>query len=212
MSSIKNAYILLATILIIILTLDKCTSGPISVIKGSPEVIARDSVGVNFHTETIDTVIDTFLLVSEPVNIPVYVWMHDTMYLDVPNVIYSDLDTFYAPIRDSLLEANITVLAKERPIIMFDYKLKSFNTTITNSIKDSTFSEITEKVRVNQLYYGVEAIVYPGFKGIFGGIDFISKKGWQGEVSVGVAQFSGESDPMIKLGLKKLLTFRKRIK
>jgi len=203
--TVKNTLLLLLTIVIIILMVDRCTSIS-DIVIGEPEVIARDSTGVNFHKEK--TKVDTFIIVSPPKRIPVYI--HDTLFLDTLEIIPMGLDTFYAPVKDSLLDATITVISETRPFIKFDYKLKSFNTT--TEITDSTFSQITEKVRVNQLYYGVEAIVYPGFKGIFFGVDLVSKKGWQVEGSIGAAQFDTGTDPMIKVGFKKLITFRRKKK
>lgn len=206
MDHLKNTYLLAITIaFVFLLLLHKCGDGNRTTL-GNPEVIARDSSGINFHSESTITVIDTFILVSPPKT--QYVYLHDTI-LDTLEVIPNGLDTFTTPIKDSLLEGSIQIISATRPFISFEYKLKTFNTTTTTTIKDSTFSEITEKVRVNQLYFGTSAVVYPGFRGVFIGADFVSKKGWQVEGSIGIDPLS-PVQPLGLIGVKKLITFRKR--
>ena len=111
----------------------------------------------NFHKETTKTITDTVIIVGEKLNVPIYKikWLikntTDTLFLEPQNV-SNKLDTFLASIKDSLLEANITVYAKERPFIDFSYELRNFETTITKNIKDSTYKEI--KIRKGYMSFG----------------------------------------------------------
>jgi metallophosphoesterase superfamily enzyme len=75
---------------------------------------------------------------------------------------------------------------------------------INDSVLDKT--TITQKVRVNQIYFGGEVVVYPGFNSVYAGVDFISKKGWQVEGAIGLSP--SELTPQFKVGFKKLITFR----
>ena len=188
---------------LVILILNKCGSN--SLIPDRPEVIARDSTSVNFHKETTKTEWDTLIIEGQIVNIPTYI--HDTILLPT-EPIPSWMDTFCFDIDDSFIKAKISAYAENKPFISFDYELKIPEKTVTNTVKDSAITTITEKVRVNQVYYGIEAVVYPNFQAMFVGVDFVSKKGWQVEVGAGV-DVTGKS-LIGKAGFKWLLTTRKK--
>lgn len=221
MDNFKNAYILIATILVIILTFDKCTQKPCG---ADGEVISSiidiDSVRTHYEHYS-DSTINWVRHDYEEVPLLEDEEYHDVYFppvrdnapgidLSDTNVFYSEVDTFYYGKKDSSLHYNIRVIGEVKPVrVEMEYDIKELSVRDSVYVRDSINVKQVDKVRVNQLYYGAEAIVYPGFKGLFGGIDLVTKKGWQFEVAVGLAEFESESDPMLKVGIKKLISFRK---
>ena len=206
-NNIRNAYALLMTIIVAILLLTR-SCGDITVLpKDRPEVIDVKTLTELFHSEISDTSTTDTIILKEFKNVPVYI--HDTI-LEPLHEDSPPTDTFVSLIEDTLLEATITVLSDSRPYVNFSYKMRNFNTVITNTIQDSSHTTVTQKVRVNQVYLGPEAIIYPGFKGGFVTADFISKKGWQVEAGLGYGDFGEGFSPMIKAAWKPLITFRPR--
>ena len=106
-----------------------------------------------------DTIVEVDTIVNEIVKNHYNISeIHDTIvFKDVP----LGLDTFYYPIKDSLLEATITAYSIERPYINFDYKLKQFEIKERTLIKDSVY---TEKIKS---YLSVGAMLV-GSKNSFG--------------------------------------------
>ena len=197
---ISNLGLILVILLLGFLLLNKgCSNLPFlnNVGTGTGAVIKSDTVYVN-TTDTIK-VTDTIVEI-----VPHYIDR-------VPNTGHSEPDInddmqFFYDVNSNALDGTITVLSQEEPTnVSFDFKV--YETTITDSIfiTDSLYITITEKVRVNQVYFGGDAIVYPEFVGIFVGFDFISKQGWQIELGAGVVN----KTPGFKIGFKKLITFRK---
>jgi hypothetical protein len=187
---------------ITLLLLDKCSRSPIKTILGKPEVIYRDSTRI-VETHTIDT-FDRWR--ERVVSNTEYVFIgpseSDRMDLSDTSVFFNN--HYLYKYKDSILDANMNVYANERPdSVIIDYS------SIERIIKDSTYikDKITEKVRVNQIYFGGNATVYPGFQSLSLGLDLVSKKGWQGEVGVGYDL--SNNNPMLTVGYKKLISFRK---
>lgn len=109
--------------------------------------------------------------------------------------------------KDSTIDATIGVWTKEKPdSITFQYKASIPTITRVDTIKKT----LTEKIRVSQVYLGPEAIVYPGFRGGFVTMDFIHRKGWQLEAGVGYGTFEQSSGPVVKIGYKQVISFRKK--
>lgn len=108
---------------------------------------------------------------------------------------------------DSLIDATIGVWTKEKPdSISFDYKAFIPTTYRVDTVERT----ITNTVRTTQLYLGPEAIVYPDFRGGFVTADLISSKGWQLEVGGGYGGNDGNFSPMVKVGFKRVISFRKK--
>ena len=154
------------------------------------------------YTDTIVEVRTDTLEVTHTKLQPIYIEnSFDLIDLSDTNVF---LNKYHYGVKDSLLEASIIVSAKERPEVDFNYKL--FNTDSVITIKDSVF--VKEKVRVNQFYLGGEVSIQPMFSYVGVGADFVSRKGFQLEAGVGY-DFSNQQ-PMIKVGYKHLISFRKQ--
>jgi hypothetical protein len=195
---------ILALVLVIIF-MRTCNGliNPTDVISNEPEVVYikedRDSVRtVNIHT------IDTFY---EYVYVPPKILtVTDTVFK-----VNDSVNTYHYGHRDDTLEYNIYVDAKEVPEkVTADFTYLRPTIHKLDSVADSIFVSTEKGVRVNQVYYGVSAVVYPGFSAAFVGGDFVSKKGWQFEAGAGVG-FSGDKPEVMGLvGVKKLLTFRKK--
>lgn len=214
MKTFRNIYTLGITIVVAIFVFDKC-SPPAEGLE--PGVLSRKVVKevIRTHEEHFKDSLTTWVhhqtsLVPE---------IHDTEYIniyhDAPEMRYPEIDTnlntYHYGKKDSTLRYSIKVFSECKPShVELDYDVKNVTYRDSIYVRDSVFVEKIVKVRTNQLYYGIESIVYPGFKGAFAGIDYVSKKGWQAEASIGVAQFNEGAQPMIKLGLKKLITFRKK--
>jgi hypothetical protein len=192
-------------LVIVIVFLLTCNGSGTSGIKGEPEVISEKTTTEKFHKEETKERVDTFYIEGEMVNVPVYI--HDTVLLPSEPIPF-DLDTFYAHIVDSVIDASIMMVSETRPYINFEYKTKNLERTIEKTIWDSTHTETIKKVRVNQVYFGGEAVIYPGVSSVFAGVDFVSKKGWQAEVGAGV-NFN-DMTPMVKVGFKPLFSFRRK--
>ena len=212
METFKNIYILGITIVIAIFMLDKC----------SPD--NADNLSRDIISRTV--VIDSTRLVHEQYKDSVISWahhehsevpeIHDTEYIyinsprDEPRDTNPNINTYYYGKKDSSLHYNIRVRGECKPVSLeMDYDIKSITYRDSVYVRDSTYVKEVLKKRVNQVYYGVESIVYPSFQGVFVGADFAHKNGWQVEASVGVAKFSENAQPMIKVGFKKLITLKK---
>lgn len=200
-------------IMIILFSLDKCKS--ISHINDTfkPEVIDvkfnKDSMRTHYERYT-DSLVS---IISVSNNVPLV----ETKYVYIDREINpsNELDTntrvFVYQRKDSLLDYSISVYGNERPSkVQIDYDIKQLTIRDSIFVRDSIYEKETQKVRVNQVYLGPELIVYPGFKGGFVSLDFISKKGLQLEAGGGYAQFDNGAYLVGKVGIKKLITFRKR--
>jgi len=222
MSNIKNAIILFSGVAILLLSLDKCASN----INNDPGNILKPEV-IDYKVELTETRVafehyrdSTINYVHVTEEVPFshskpkvqYVFIdRDPIGMDLSdtNEFNIGLRTFYYSKKDSLLEYTIMVTSTERPEkVEIDYKVPQLTIKDSVYVKDSIHEKITEKVRVNQFYFGGQGIVYPGLQGLLVGVDVISKKGWQGEASVGIDFTTGS--PIALVGYKKLLSFRKR--
>ena len=199
--SVKKYWGAIALIVVILLLLDKCSSNPIKTIAGKPEVIYRDSI---VYT---DRYIDTLYKWKDRVRVKTqYVLVGDSPDgIDFGDTSVFNSNHYVYQHNDSSIKSSISVFASERPdSVVLDYSI--LETTIKDS--SNTTTKITEKVRVNQLYFGGNATVYPGLNSISLGLDFVSKKGWQAEIGVGYDL--SNSNPIVTAGYKKLISFRKR--
>jgi len=222
MEKYKNIYLLVITILFIALLFDKCTTEPCGEGVVVSSKIDMDSVRTHYEVysdSSIAWVHNNYSEVPElkPDGTKVeYVFIHndlneDMMDLSDTSVFNTEIDTFYYGKKDSSLHYNIRVFSEVKPErLEMEYDIKELSIRDSVYVRDSINVKQTDKVRVNQVYMGAESIIYPGFKGVFLGGDFVSKHGWQTEVSIGVAQFSGNATAMIKVGFKKLITFKKK--
>ena len=95
-------------------------------------------------------------------------------------------------IEDSLLIGTIRATSPIKPIINFDYYLKSFE------IKDSVH---VIKSDLRGFYYGGDIIISPMLKEAYIGLGYMNKKGDLLDISVG-KEFSTNTN-LIKLGFKK---------
>jgi hypothetical protein len=196
MNLFKKYWGVIALAVVVLLLLDKCSNNPIKTIISKPEVIYRDSIR-EVYTHTTDT-IDRW---RERV-------VSNTEYVFIDSPQDSSIANHYLyKYNDSILDAKINVYADERPdsVIIDCSSLERF-------IKDSVYvrDKITEKVRVNQVYFGGNATLYPGFNSLSMGLDFISKKGWQAEIGMGYDL--SNNNPMMSVGYKKLISFRRKQK
>ena len=220
MSNIKNGIILFAGVAILLLSLDKCASN-INNDSGNilkPEVIdykvELTETRVSFEHYRDSTI--NYVHVTEEVPFShskpkvKYVFIdRDPIGIDLSdtNEFNIGLRTFYYNKKDSLLDYTIMVTSTERPEkVEIDYKVPQLTIKDSTYVKDSIHEKITNKVRVNQVYFGGSAVVYPSFKAVFAEVDFVSNRGWQAEAGVGFM----DNAPAIKVGLKKLITFRKK--
>jgi hypothetical protein len=199
-SAIRNGWTLLITIVVVILLLDKGCS-PISPFSGET-IIKRDTTTV--YIEGKDSIIYDTIKDIRYITKDFHYYTTDTIFKsDTSNWSIGHMYTK----KDSLLNATIGVWSKEKPdSITLDYSM-AFPTIFR---VDTLINNITEKVRVNQLYLGPELIVYPGFKGGFISADFISHKGWQAEAGVGYGDFGTGFNTMGKVGIKKVISLRKK--
>ena len=109
--------------------------------------------------------------------------------------------------KDSLLEYEILVISTEKPFeVNVKYSLQNKTYKDSTYVRDSLYIKEVEKVRVNQIYVGGSAIVYPGLKGVFIGADFVSKKGWMLGLEAGILN---ETNLAGKIEFKKLISFRR---
>jgi hypothetical protein len=226
METIKNAYILLATVVIILLSVFTCTKEPCLV---NGEVISST------------TKIDSIRTHSEHYKDSIDEWVHHA-YVEVPEITPEEeyhepffppirehapesilsvsedtsktLRTFYYGKEDSLLKYNIRIIGECKPKkVEMEYDVKKVTIKDSVYVRDSVHVKQVDKVRVNQLYYGVEAVVYPNLQAMFFSVDFVNKKGWQLEGGIGadITDF-GNPQVMGKVGLKKLFTLRRKKK
>lgn len=211
---IKNWIILVAVIAIIILTMGLGCGGlnPLKVV--NPLKIDKNPEVISKKTDTLylpgveKIVIDTFhhwhsarienVLPMNPST--------DSNRMDLSDTSVF-IDPFYYSIKDSVLNATIEITSKEQPLnVSFDYSVleKEINTT---SIRvDTVKIESIEKVRVNQVYVGGTAVVYPSFNAVFANVEFVSKKGWMLGGGVGVMN----NAPAVSGSFKWLLSVRKK--
>lgn len=202
----KAPLILLQFIVIVILLLNKgCGNVDIPKIYDKidkPEVISTDT------TKTSKHITDTIYKWKDPVTIKVpeiqYVYLKSLVDFSDTNEFYiNSPSSFYYRKKEKDIDYAIKVSSQCRPdSVNINYVLNQM--IINDSVLEKT--TITQKVRVNQLYFGGEIVVYPGFNSVYAGLDFVSKKGWQIEGAVGVN--INELKPQVKVGLKKLITFR----
>jgi len=190
----------IVSIILILLLINKCESPIGSILNGGSEVIKRDTttIYIKGSPDTVFTWRDTVVYRDRDF----HHYHTDTVY----NTDSSDFSVGYMYEKnDSVINATLGVWAKERPdSISFEYSALIPEITRVDTIE----SIIVEKVRVNQVYFGGNATVYPGFNSISMGADFVSKKGWQAELGVGYNL--SNNAPMISLGYKRLISFRKR--
>lgn len=221
MNNIKNLYMIVATVLVIALMVNTCTQQPCG---ADGEVISStvniDSVRTHYEQYTDSTINWVHHSYSEVPELDEEEY-HDVYFppardnapgidLSDTSVFYNDVDTFYYGKKDSSLHYNIRVIGEVRPVrVEMEYDIKELSIRDSVYVRDSINIKQVDKVRVNQIYVGAESIVYPGFRGAFLGMDIVSKKGWQFEVSGGVAQFNNDSELMVKVGIKKLISVRK---
>lgn len=194
MKQLQNTLVLALIIAIVILLLDKCSRKVEPVIEIKKETVyikGKDSI----YTNTIYKWRDRKVVILSL----------DTNRIDLSdtNVFH---DTFYYPVKDSSLDGTIIIKSEIVPnMVTFDYKVKD-SFINTNIIRVDTIKEIiTNSVRVNQLYFGGSTIIYPNFNGVFAELDFVSKRGYSINGGIGVLN----QTPSIKIGFKKLITFRK---
>jgi len=210
---IRNSIGLILVLAVFILLLDKCSSYKTDTFE--PGVIdietIKDSMRTHYehHRDTVfktDTFSTNVPYIKE---VPVYVEVHsDTPGMDLSdtNEFNIGMRTFIYQKKDSVLDYTIKVKSTERPEnVHIDYNFKQMIIRDSVYVRDSISETTTKKVRVNQVYFGGEAIVYPGLSGVFAGADLINKRGWQFEVGVGIL-----NDKTIagKVGFKKLISFR----
>jgi hypothetical protein len=146
----------------------------------------KETVRVKTFRDTIvrvDTVVHSNLQVDT-----VIVLDYDTII----NGIAFDVNQYEYKIEDSLLIGTIRATSPIKPIINFDYYLKSFE------IKDSVH---VIKSDLRGFYYGGDIIISPMLKEAYIGLGYMNKKGDLLDISVG-KEFSTNTN-LIKLGFKK---------
>ena len=226
MESYKNIYILIATFVIVVLSLDKCKVDSLDE-HISSEVMASkvkvDSVRTHYEQHIDSTLIwvhHSYTEIPEKeqndVSTPSSSFLNnssheDRMDLSDTSELFNRPNTFYYGKSDSSLSYTIKVISDIKPVkVEMEYDILKLMVKDSIYVRDSVNIKQVDKVRVNQLYYGIEAIVHPGLRGMFAGVDLVSKKGWQFEAAIGLANMNNLPEPMIKVGVKKLLTFRKK--
>lgn len=170
----------------------------------------KDSITTWYHQNPIE--VSLYKVIKNPDTPSSNIDLSDTSVFH--SITEEDMVYIYKR-EDSLLKANIFITSYCQPInVRFEYDVA--NTTIKDStfVKDSATTTIektvTQKVRVTQVYLGPEAIVYPNFKGGFLTADLISSNGWQLEVGGGYGGNNGDISPMVKIGFKKVISFRRK--
>jgi len=209
--TIKNWLLLLFAVIVIILLVKECSPNIINTIDKS-EIINSNTIKDSnriIEIHTIDTFYKWLPAIKEIVPKIIEYSNSDLMDLsDTMEFHINNKDYLYGK-QDSSLHYTITVNAKERPNrVTINYLIKEKEIKDYAYIKDSISIITTKKVRVNQLYYGTSAIIYPNFKGVFVDLDLVSKKGWQFEVGIGINPIN-MNGVLGKIGIKKLLSFRK---
>lgn len=190
---------ILVLIGLVLLLLRFGCNDPVKTIKGRPEVIRVDTVETVKHTR------DTIVKWSNKViyrNLPLI--STDSSVIDLSDTNEFKMMYYYRQ-KDSLLDATIMVSSHERPdSVGIEYSV------LKESIIDSFTIErtITEQVRVNQLWFGGNATAYPGFNSITMEVDFVHKRGWQ--VEVGAGWNISNNNPLVTVGYKRLISFRKK--
>jgi hypothetical protein len=228
MENYKNMYLLVVTFIVVVFMLDKCSSRSMdSYVNKDVEVVSTkiivDSVRTHYEQHLDSTLIwvhHSYTEVPEKeqndVIEPSSSFVHesssdDRMDLSDTSELSKDINIFYYGKTDSSLNYTIRVHSSVKPSrIEMDYNVLKVLVKDSTYIRDSINTKQIDKVRMSQLYYGIEAIVYPGIKGMFAGIDFVSKEGWQLEVSAGIVGADNNLGIMGKVGIKRLLTFRKK--
>jgi hypothetical protein len=222
-SNIRNAWAILATVVVIVLLLSKScspsglfggetilTRDTITIIETVTERVAdehyRDSIRTWYHKNP--TLVPEYVFLTKE-ELPKGIDLSDTSEFFKNTSDTSKLYTYGA--NDSLLHYRIYVRSMLKPSsVWMEYDVATDRITDSTYIKDSTTTTVTnnikEKVRVNQVYFGGSAVVYPSFKAVFAEVDFVSNRGWQAEAGVGFM----DNAPAIKVGLKKLITFIKK--
>tara|TARA_R110000765_G_scaffold90487_4_gene172228 strand:+ start:894 stop:1412 length:519 start_codon:yes stop_codon:yes gene_type:complete len=145
------------------------------------------------HTETITTIHDTTVHVDSFTHTDLRV---DTVFrLDYDTIIQGvafDVNNYTYKIKDSLLVGTITATSPIKPIINFDYYIKSFE------IKDST---VIIRSDLRGFYYGGELVVQPLLNQAYIGLGYMTKRGDLINLSLG-KDFSTNTN-LIKAGFYK---------
>jgi len=200
MKNLKNPILLALIIVVVILLLDKCTRNKVNT--STPEVISSKSDTIYLPgVETIkwDTTYKKIYVAAQYVPL-------DSQRIDLSDTSVFH-DKYYYSRKDSLLDFTITVDSEIKPNdVQIEYNLLQRDILKSTTRVDTVKTTITNKVRVNQVYFGGSAVIYPSFKAVFAEVDFVSKKGWQAEAGIGFM----DNAPAIKVGLKKLISFRKK--
>lgn len=204
----KSPLILLQFIVIVILILSKsCGDVNIDIPKIYDKIDKPEVISTNIVKETTHKT-DTIYRWKEKVvtSVPQIVYIHSSPFMDLSDTnefFTNSPGTFYYGKKEKDINYTIRVSSQCRPdSVNMEYAINQM--IINDSVLEKT--TITQKVRVNQIYFGGEVVVYPNFNSVYAGVDFVSKKGWQIEGAVGLNV--NELQPQVKVGLKKLITFR----
>jgi hypothetical protein len=205
MKELKNPVIFALIIVVAMLLLDKCTRNKINT--SINNISAPEVISEKIETETIegkDSV--TIEYVDRIVYVAAQYVPLDSQRMDLSdtNVFH---DKYYYSREDSLLDFTITVDSEIKPNdVQIEYNLLQRDILKSTTRVDTVKTTITNKVRVNQIYFGGSAVVYPSFKAVFAEVDFVSKKGFQIEGGIGFM----DNAPAIKGGFKWLINLRKQ--
>ena len=207
---IKKYGWVIAAIVVILLLLDKCNSNPIKYIKGEPHVIYeeynKDSVRTHWEKYS-DSVITVKKSTIEPLTLIDTFYLGDGILVDTTPETPTELYTYQRS--DSLMDETIFVRSGCKPeSIWSEYEYKQLMIRDSVYARDSINESLIQKVRVNQLYFGGNATVAPGFNQVSMGLDFVHKRGWQ--VEAGVGYDLSNNNPMVTIGYKKLISFRRK--
>ena len=115
-----------------------------------------------------------------------------TDYDTIINGISFDVNNYTFKVNDSLLAGTITATSAIKPIISFDYYVKSFE------VKDSV---TLIRRDLSGFYYGGSVIVSPLLNSAFVGLGYMNKKGNIVDLSIG-KDFATNTN-LIKLSYKK---------
>ena len=145
------------------------------------------------HTETITRVTDTIVRYDTIIHNNLRV---DTVvrldYDTIINGVSFDVNEYEYKINDSLLVGTIRATSPVKPIINFDYYVKSFE------VKDSVH---VIKSDLRGFYYGGSVIVSPLLNSAFIGVGYMYRKGDFLNISIG-KDFATNTN-LLKVGYKK---------
>ena len=155
---------------------------------------------IKHYRDTVRTTkTDTLIISKGYKNLTVY--KHDTVILERFKDVPMYFDTFVSFVKDSSLEATITVYSEMRPFIDFKYTLKQLETTNTILIKDSTF--VKREIRKSFLSAGGMLVGSRNSFGVAPCIQYNYKGGMT--YLLGYDVIGGN----IHLGFTKKISFRK---